>query len=58
MLLPSDEREILFCACSLSWTVERIAFNFGVSPEVVKLRLHDALRRLVVHGASHPPGMP
>jgi hypothetical protein len=29
-LLPADEREILFCASSLSWSVERIARDFGL----------------------------
>ncbi|WP_079923962.1 sigma factor-like helix-turn-helix DNA-binding protein [Mycobacterium sp. AT1] len=56
--LPADEREILFCASSLRWSVERIAGDFGLSSDVVKLRLHDALRRLVGHTASCPPGMP
>ncbi|KQY10019.1 hypothetical protein ASD37_06635 [Mycobacterium sp. Root135] len=56
--LPVDEREILFCASSLRWSVERIAGDFGLSSEVVKLRLHDAMRRLLGHAASCPPGMP
>ena len=56
--LPADEREILFCASSLRWSVERIAGDFGLPSDVVKLRLHDALRRLLGQAASCPPGMP
>lgn len=56
--LPADEREILFCASSLKWSVDRIACDFGLSADVVKLRLHDALRRLLGYAASRPPGMP
>ncbi|MCV7135002.1 hypothetical protein H7J06_18640 [Mycobacterium hodleri] len=57
-LLPADEREILFCASSLSWSVERIARDFGLPSDVVKLRLHDALRRLLGHVPTNPPGTP
>jgi DNA-directed RNA polymerase specialized sigma24 family protein len=57
-LLPADEREILFCASSLSWSVERIARDFGLPSDVVKLRLHDALQRLLGHVPMNPPGTP
>lgn len=57
-LLPADEREILFCASSLSWSVERIAYDSGLSSDVVKLRLHDALTRLLGHVPLSPPGTP
>ncbi|MCW2513635.1 MAG: hypothetical protein JWR11_2677 [Mycobacterium sp.] len=46
MLLPVEEREVLFHAHVLSWTVERIACRLGLPRDVVKLRLHDALHRL------------
>jgi len=57
-LLPAVERDILFCASSLSWSVERIARDFGLPSDVVKLRLHDALRRLIGHAPVSPPGTP
>jgi DNA-directed RNA polymerase specialized sigma24 family protein len=46
VLLPAEEREVLFHAYALSWTVERIACRLGLPRDVVKLRLHDALHRL------------
>ncbi|MEU0497445.1 hypothetical protein [Mycobacterium sp. NPDC006124] len=57
-LLPADERQILFCAASLHWSVDRIADVVDLPSEVVKLRLHDALRRLLGHAPRHPPGTP
>jgi DNA-directed RNA polymerase specialized sigma24 family protein len=57
-LLPADERKILFCATSLSWSVERIAHDFGLPSDIVKLRLHDALRRILGHVPANPPGTP
>jgi sigma-70-like protein len=57
-LLPADEREILFCASTLSWSVDRIARDFGLPSDVVKLRLHDALQRLLGHVPMSPPGTP
>jgi DNA-directed RNA polymerase specialized sigma24 family protein len=47
MSLPADERVILVRACHSSWSVERMAQHFDLSPDVVKVRLHDALRRLL-----------
>ncbi|MCV7424817.1 sigma-70 family RNA polymerase sigma factor [Mycobacterium yunnanensis] len=57
-LLPSDERRILFCAASLHWSVDRIAGAVGLPSEIVKLRLHDALRRLLGSVPRRPPGRP
>jgi len=57
-LLPAVQRDILFCASSLSWSVERIAHDFGLPSDVVKLHLHDALRRLLGHVPVSPPGTP
>ena len=45
-LLPAEERDILFHAYCLRWTVERIACHFDVSPDIIRLRLHEALQRL------------
>jgi DNA-directed RNA polymerase specialized sigma24 family protein len=57
-LLPAEERDILFHAYWLRWTVERIARNFDVSPDIIRLRLHEALQRLLAGTASLPRGTP
>jgi DNA-directed RNA polymerase specialized sigma24 family protein len=46
MSLPAEERVILLRACHSSWSVEQIARQFDLSPDLVKVRLHDALQRL------------
>lgn len=56
--LPDHEREILYRASSLNWPVERIARDLGLPSDVVKLRLHDALHRLVEFAVTQSPGMP
>ena len=53
VLLSAEEREILYHAHYLGWTVERIAGHFGLSDDDVKLRLHDALQRLLPRAAGH-----
>ena len=44
--LTADERVILVHAHYLGWSVQRIADQFGLPEEIVKLRLHDAARSL------------
>lgn len=56
--LPDQEREILYCASSLKWSVERIARDLGLTSDIVKLRLHDALHRLLGFTVTGPPGTP
>jgi DNA-directed RNA polymerase specialized sigma24 family protein len=58
MSLPADERVILIWACDTSWSVERMAQHFDLSPDVVKVRLHDALRRLLAGSAKGQPDTP
>lgn len=58
MSLPAEERVILFRACHSSWSVEQIARHFDLPPDVVKVRLHDALQRLLAVSASRQPGTP
>lgn len=53
VLLPAEEREILYHAHYLGWTVERIAGHFEIPDDIVKLRLHDALQRLLPCAAGH-----
>jgi DNA-directed RNA polymerase specialized sigma24 family protein len=53
VLLPAEEREILYHAHYLGWTVERIAGHFEIPDDIVKLRLHDALQRLLPRAAAH-----
>ncbi len=61
MVLSAEERDILFHANYLGWPVERIARHFDMPADVVKLRLHEALHRLltadhlrVEHGCDPP----
>jgi DNA-directed RNA polymerase specialized sigma24 family protein len=58
LLLPADERAILLRARDSGWSVERIARHFDVPPDVVKRRLHDALRRLLADVDTPAPGEP
>jgi DNA-directed RNA polymerase specialized sigma24 family protein len=58
MSLPADERVILVHARHSSWSVEQIARHFDLSPDVVKVRLHDALRRLLAGSANGRPDTP
>jgi DNA-directed RNA polymerase specialized sigma24 family protein len=50
--LTRDERVILVRAVYWGWSVQRIADQFGLSEEIVKLRLHDAARSLLGGGQS------
>jgi RNA polymerase sigma factor (sigma-70 family) len=52
-LLPAGERDILLHAHYSGWSVEQIANRFGLSNELVKDRLHDALQRLLATGVQH-----
>lgn len=45
---PAEELDILWHAHYFGWTVEKIADRFDLSDDIVKLRLHDALQRLLV----------
>jgi DNA-directed RNA polymerase specialized sigma24 family protein len=47
--LPAEERAVLYHAHFLGWPVERIACHFDIPDDMVKLRLHDALRRLLAN---------
>jgi DNA-directed RNA polymerase specialized sigma24 family protein len=49
MLLPAEERAVLFHAHFLGWPVDRIARHLEIPDDMVKLRLHDALRRLLAN---------
>jgi RNA polymerase sigma factor (sigma-70 family) len=49
-LLPAEERDILLHAHYSGWSMEQIANHFGLSNELVKDQLHDALQRLLASG--------